>query len=84
MSLTTVQQGLIAVDAITPSNLASSGTPTSQTILNGQFGWIFQDSYYFDMGQITVPAGNMVSLLLQTQFIDFNNASIGYDAGSIA
>lgn len=83
MALTKVSQGLIADDAITPVNLASTGTANSSTILSGTFGWIYQDSYYFDMGVITNPAANMVSLLLQVTAVDFNQPTLGYDAGSI-
>ena len=83
MALTKVQNGMIAIDAVTPTNLASSGIPTDQTILNGVFGWIYQDSYYFDLGTITLPVGNMVLLLLQVTPIDFNQPTLAWDGGSI-
>ena len=74
---------MIADEAITPNNLSSSGTPTDRTILNGEFGWMFQDSQYFDMGQITLPVGNMIALLLQVTTIDFNQPTLAWDGGSI-
>ncbi len=84
MSLTKIQNGMIDTAAVDVTNLnANPLDANSQTLLSGTFNWIYQDSYYFDMGMISVPAGNMIALLLQTQFIDFDNASIGYDAGSI-
>jgi hypothetical protein len=84
MSLTKIQSGMIDNGAVGVDTLsANPADANSQTLLSGTFNWIYQDSYYFDMGMISVPAGNMIALLLQTQFIDFENASIGYDAGSI-
>jgi hypothetical protein len=81
--ITQITQGMIAQDAVTPTNLSTGGPAQSNTLLSGTFNWIFQDSYYFDMGQINMASSNMIQLLLAMSPIDFNNASIGYDAGQI-
>ena len=84
MALTKIQNGMIDDGAVGVNTLsADPADANSQTLLSGTFNWIYQDSFYFDLGMISVPAGNMIALLLQTQFIDFKNASIGYNAGTI-
>ena len=83
MSLTRIQQGMIADAAVLPQNLNTTGTANSQTILSGTFAWIYQDSYYFDMGVIGEPVTNMIQLLLQVVDIDFETTSVVYD-GNIA
>ena len=59
----------------------------TNTLLNGTFNWIYQDSYYFDMGQINTAVNNMIQLLLQMSPIDFGSiahpGSVLYDAGTI-
>jgi hypothetical protein len=83
MSITLIQNGMIAPEAINLNNLSTYNTPEADKFLSGAFNWIFQDSYYFDMGQINMASNNMIQLLLAMTPIDFNNASIGYDAGQI-
>ena len=84
MALTKIQNGMIDDGAVGVNTLsADPADANSQTLLSGTFNWIYQDSFYFDLGMISVPASNMIALLLQTQFIDFKNASIGYNAGTI-
>ena len=84
MALTKIQNGMIDDGAVGVNTLsADPADANSQTLLSGTFNWIYQDSFYFDLGMISVPAGNMIALLLQTQLIDFKNASIVYNAGTI-
>lgn len=84
MALTRVQNGMIADGAVDLNNLsADPANANSQTLLSGTFNWIYQDSYYFDMGQINSSANNMVQLLLQVTPVDFNQTSLAYDAGSL-
>ena len=79
---------MIADAAVNLTNLnADNAQANNKTILSGVFDWIYQDSYYFDMGMIDVSANNMIQLLLQfgaINFGTFNQASnVLYDAGSI-
>jgi hypothetical protein len=83
MALTLVQNGMIAPNAVNINNLSTTNNPVSNTILSGGFGWIYQDSHFFDMGQIKVPVNNMVALLLQSAPVDFSQTTLSYDAGSI-
>jgi hypothetical protein len=83
MSITLIQNGMLAVDAVNLNNLSTYNAPETNTFLSGSYGWLFQDSYYFDMGQINIASNNMIQLLLAMSPIDFNNASIGFDAGQI-
>jgi hypothetical protein len=84
MSLTKIQSGMIENGAVGVDTLAANPDyANSQTLLSGTFNWIYQDSYYFDMGQITLPVGNMVALLLQVTPIDFDQPTLAWDGGSI-
>lgn len=83
MALNQIQAGMLAPSSVRLENFSAAGEPTEQTILSGANSWIYQDSYYFDMGEILVPAGNMIALLLQHTMIDFNQLTLGYDAGQI-
>jgi len=82
--LTKIQNGMIDSAAVNVTNLnADPVQANSSTLLSGVFNWIYQDSHYFDMGQITLPVGNMVALLLQVTPIDFNQPTLAWDGGSI-
>mgnify|MGYP006296886595 CR=1 FL=1 len=83
MALTLIQPGMLAPSAVRLENFSADGPKRDITVLSGVNSWIYQDSYYFDMGVITAPADNMVALLLQTTPVDFNQATLGYDAGPI-
>ena len=84
MSLTRIENGMIADAAVNLTNLnADNAQANNKTILSGVFDWIYQDSYYFDMGSIYISAGNMIQLLLQSAPVDFNQIGLAFDAGSI-
>ena len=83
MALTLIQPGMLAPSSVRLDNFSAAGDKTDRTILSGANSWIYQDSHYFDMGVILIPAGNMIALLLQATPIDFDNETLGYDSGAI-
>jgi len=88
MALTLIQNGMIAPAAVNLNNLsADPEQANNKTLLSGVFTWLYQDSYYFDFGNINVGVDNVIQLLLQTSQVDFGSdlqpSSVLYDAGSI-
>lgn len=87
MALTLIQPGMLAPSTVRLENFSADGPKNDQTVLSGINSWIYQDSYYFDMGMIDVSADNMIQLLLQFGQIDFgtilNPSNVLYDAGTI-
>ena len=81
--LTQIQPGMLAASSVRLENFSAVGTKDSRTLLSGGNSWIYQDSEYFDMGEIVPRATNMILLLLQATPIDFDQENLGYDAGSI-
>jgi len=86
MALTKIQPGMIADSAVGLNNINASGTPTTDKFLDGAFAWQLQPSSLtnFDLGVINAQATNLIFVLLQAAPIDFNNLTLGYDAGSLA
>lgn len=84
--ITKIQQGMIADQAVTLNTLDAGGTPTIDKFLDGAFSWQTQPSSLnnFDLGVINAQASNLIFILLQAAPIDFNNLTLGYDAGSLA
>ena len=61
--ITQIQNGAIADGAVNVYNLsANPADANNNTLLNGVFNWIYQDSYYFDMGSIYISASNKIQL----------------------
>ena len=60
------------------------GTASSLTFLRGDGEWAESTlSTGLDFGNIVGNPSNVVTLLLQATDIDFNNATLAYDAGVI-
>jgi len=85
MALTKIQNGMLDNSAVSLNNLNATGSPTSDKLLDGAFNWQINPASLtrFDFGQVNAAASNLIDILLQASAIDFNNLTLGYDAGTI-